>query len=171
MSVNQITQKSNTNGLEKLLAEDPFLSLYKPLFILYCISLIIVLLWPFRFGEPQHVSLLADLRFELLSSEIIYLRDIIQNIVYFIPLSYLATALFWKHRHCSIKVILSCTAFSLCIEVLQHWIPIRFSSALDSLCNLIGAIIGTICYQFIDKHLKSRAKHLAKTLDASYQKE
>ena len=77
-------------------------------------------------------------------------RDLVLNVVGFIPLGFLIPPLVGYNnktiRLVAIAVIVSFSA-SLIIETIQYiWIPGRFSSAYDLASNTFGAIIGAVCY-------------------------
>ena len=70
------------------------------------------------------------------------------NIVLFIPLGYLLTPL-WKSRWISILV---CFAITLAIEITQYIAYLGYFDVDDIISNLIGSLIGVLCYkQFGDK--------------------
>ncbi len=77
-------------------------------------------------------------------------RDIILNIMGFIPLGFfLCSLLLHLHEHDRAKVVFYtffiCFLISIFIEILQAWIPGRSSSMFDLVLNSFGAIIGAFC--------------------------
>ena len=78
------------------------------------------------------------------------LRNIILNILLFIPFGYLLLSLFphlsWWH------VILLGLTFSLCIELLQLITKLGYADVDDLINNTLGAAIGWLCYKLILKN-------------------
>lgn len=76
-------------------------------------------------------------------------REIISNIVAFVPLGFLIAEFFFstkqiKFRLCSIYVILVAFSFSLCIECLQLVLKVGFFELTDLLNNTLGAFLGAL---------------------------
>ncbi|MGR9108482.1 MAG: VanZ family protein [Gammaproteobacteria bacterium] len=81
------------------------------------------------------------------------LRDVIANLIGFIPFGFALAALLVARRRQSVGsiiVIVTLWGFlvSLGIETVQAWIPTRSSSLLDLLLNTVGATIGA-CLRYI----------------------
>ena len=86
-------------------------------------------------------------------------RDLVVNIAGFIPLGFLSmAALTYKHGHKEsfLYIILAVSLgifISLIIETLQfYWVPGRYSSTYDLLCNASGTTIGVMSYIFIGRY-------------------
>ena len=77
------------------------------------------------------------------------LRNIILNILLFIPFGYLFPSLFPKLRWW--QVILLGLAFSLCIELLQLITKLGYADVDDLINNTLGTAIGWLCYKLILK--------------------
>ena len=73
------------------------------------------------------------------------LKNIILNILLFIPFGYLLPSLFTRLR--CWQVILLGLAFSLCIELLQLITKLGFADVDDLINNTLGAAIGWLCYK------------------------
>jgi VanZ family protein len=74
-----------------------------------------------------------------------YAKDVLLNIAGFVPLGLIACAYFsWtRSRWKAILIaITACGALSFVIEVLQYYIPPRFSGTTDILTNTLGAAVG-----------------------------
>ena len=77
--------------------------------------------------------------------------DVIINVLGFVPLGFLAMGLpaemrrtgFWQSLG---WVVAFCLCVSLCIEIVQYFLPGRSSSMVDVLTNTLGALVGaTLC--------------------------
>ena len=77
------------------------------------------------------------------------LRNIILNILLFIPFGYLLPSLFPRLRWW--QVVLLGLAFSLCIELLQLITKLGYADVDDLINNTLGAAIGWLCYKLILK--------------------
>jgi hypothetical protein len=79
-----------------------------------------------------------------------YVRSVLLNIAMFVPLGYLLCA-YWMFtqgsRKAVLRAILGAGLLSLIIEVLQAYIPIRFSGMTDVLTNTLGASLGALLTQ------------------------
>ena len=64
--------------------------------------------------------------------------DYVQNIVLFAPLGWIANRAGWSTR----RTLLAAFAISACIEMAQHWVPGRASTAMDLVCDTAGAALG-----------------------------
>ena len=97
------------------------------------------------FTPLQHVVLSApwrDLRWDRSSIE-----DVTMNIVGFIPFGFFCAAFLRKvQRRSKIALYLYTAliglAFSLAIELMQVYIPTRYSQSTDVICNVMGTITG-----------------------------
>ena len=77
------------------------------------------------------------------------LRNIILNILLFIPFGYLLPSLFPRLRWW--QVVLLGLAFSLCIELLQQITKLGYADVDDLINNTLGAAICWLCYKLILK--------------------
>ena len=78
------------------------------------------------------------------------LRNIILNILLFIPFGYLLPSLFPRLRWW--QVVLLGLAFSLCIELLQLITKLGYADVDDLINNTLGAVIGFLCFKLILKN-------------------
>lgn len=83
-----------------------------------------------------------------------FIRDIIMNLIGFIPLGFFLNATFVKaggsfERHGVLTTVVFCFTVSLAIEILQAWMPSRSSDCLDLLLNTLGALLGVMIYRFL----------------------
>ncbi|HSO18592.1 MAG TPA: VanZ family protein, partial [Desulfosarcina sp.] len=91
------------------------------------------------------------------------LQDMVINLVGFIPLGFLLSALMC-HDHCrplQIRlawVALTCGAVSLAIELTQAWIPTRSSQMLDLILNTLGGGAGVLLHAAFQSILLSKSK-------------
>lgn len=90
-----------------------------------------------------------------------YLRDVFGNIMMFVPIGFLLVMLFTTRNHDrkrnALLVCVMAFLFSMSIEFLQVFLPGRFSSISDILCNTIGACAGAAVFQSILKRMKGDA--------------
>jgi hypothetical protein len=76
-----------------------------------------------------------------------YLRDLVLNVAMFVPVGsifYACWALTRGSRHSIFYAICCGGLLSLVIELLQAWIPVRFSGTTDVITNTAGAALGAI---------------------------
>jgi VanZ family protein len=74
-----------------------------------------------------------------------YARDLLTNIIGFVPLGLIVCAYFvWTRNRWKAILIatLACGMFSFLIEVLQYYIPRRGSGITDIITNTLGAALG-----------------------------
>ena len=80
------------------------------------------------------------------------LRDIVQNVLLFVPFGYFLAVRCdarWSKR-CALAVVLVAAALSAALEALQLFVPERFPSTTDIVCNAAGAAIGLSILLFAD---------------------
>ena len=77
------------------------------------------------------------------------LRQVILNIIFFMPFGFLYTMLYLKKDKKLLKVLVIALVFSTCIETLQFFVG-RFMDVDDIIWNTSGAIIGSIIYFLIN---------------------
>lgn len=89
----------------------------------------------------------------------IYFRDVILNVIMFLPIGYLFSVLFSRRNLKSfllvILTIVSGFLFSLSIELLQAYLPERNSSITDVFSNVLGTISGYLIFRYVSKKGKS----------------
>ncbi len=88
-----------------------------------------------------------------------FLTDVFLNLCGFIPLG--AVAYCWlgrskivSKRYETVVVVTFCFLLSLCMEMLQAWLPGRTSSSLDLILNTMGAWLGILLLNIIWKARK-----------------
>jgi VanZ family protein len=90
-----------------------------------------------------------------------YARDVLVNVAGFVPLGLIACAYFsWTRSHWKAILItaIACGTLSFVIEVLQYYIPRRFSGTTDIITNTLGAAVGAAIMQ------ASAVRHILKEL-------
>jgi VanZ family protein len=91
-----------------------------------------------------------------------YVWDVLRNIVGFMPLGFLLCALLYRAPRFPRAVLLSTLlggTLSLCIEILQAYIPQRGSGMTDVITNTLGTLLGALLLTFsIRSKLTSAAK-------------
>jgi glycopeptide antibiotics resistance protein len=55
----------------------------------------------------------------------------------------------WRVKHPTRAALLLCFVTSLVIEVLQAYIPVRYSGTTDLITNTCGGTVGAMVYQFL----------------------
>ena len=100
-----------------------------------------------------------------------YFVDIIVNIIGFIPLGFVLSAILIGINGTSKKpgvlmTVASCFILSLAIEIIQAWMPSRTSSMLDLMSNTSGALIGSVVYLlFVSLGEKWKIRFIGKSED------
>ena len=137
----------------------------KNILISNLILISIVTLFPFNFSLIEEISIVEIWqRF----NNPTYPLDLIINVVLFIPFGFSCSL--WMHeRGIRWKTILLATFassvfFSLTIEVLQVFLPLRSSTKSDLVTNILGGMIGYSCSYFLSISLSQ----LRKILKAKY---
>ena len=77
------------------------------------------------------------------------LRQVVLNIIFFMPFGFLFTMLYLKKDKKLLKVFVIALVFSTCIETTQFFVG-RFMDVDDIIWNTSGAIIGSIIYFLIN---------------------
>lgn len=77
------------------------------------------------------------------------LRQVVLNIIFFMPFGFLFTMLYLKKDKKLLKVFVMALVFSTCIETTQFFVG-RFMDVDDIIWNTSGAIIGSIIYFLIN---------------------
>ena len=122
------------------------------------------LLLPSRLTFEQRILIPLKLSLQI---EDYNLKDIIVNILGFIPLGFLFSL--WLIRVRKLSIWQACifaivTGFfvSLAIELLQGYLPVRESSQMDLVCNTLGAILGTVAFRLMlsFNHRAAHAVHI-----------
>ena len=93
------------------------------------------------------------------------LRDLVNNLILFIPFGFFSFARSWKTLNKFLAVIVSIGSgfvFSLVIEFAQYFIPDRVSSLVDLLSNSIGTAIGVLFFLMYKKTLLKHNKAIAR---------
>jgi hypothetical protein len=106
-----------------------------------------------KLNIPAHFHILEkrflSLQWRNLEAGKSFVIDSIVNLLGFIPLGFILSALFIQsggilHKRAILFSVALCFLTSLCIEIAQAWIPSRSSQASDLVLNTIGALIGAI---------------------------
>lgn len=103
---------------------------------------------PVIFSVP-HKAMLRSLANEFRPNRK-YTKDVLENIAGFVPLGLIACAYFsWTRNHWKaiVSTTIACGSLSLMIEVLQYYIPQRFSGTTDIMTNTLGAAVGAALIQ------------------------
>jgi len=117
--------------------------------------------WGYNHASRRHLFIPS--KFEVLQKTILvppwvdfrfnrsYLMDILTNILGFIPFgfffsAYLSRKKIMSKRCLFLMAILLGGSLSLCIEVIQVYLPTRNSQLMDVLANSMGAILGATLY-------------------------
>lgn len=77
------------------------------------------------------------------------LRQVVLNIIFFMPFGFLFTMLYLKNDKKLLKVFVIALVFSTCIETTQFFVG-RFMDVDDIIWNTSGAVIGSIIYILIN---------------------
>ena len=106
-------------------------------------------LWPFRFVAPSS----ADwFRLLIVGWGRSGMLDMIRNVVLFVPLG-IAIARCYEFRARPVHRVLTTVATAVCVsygvELLQTFLPSRFSSIFDVLANVSGAVVGVAAYALV----------------------
>jgi len=119
--------------------------------LVYLAFLFCALLYPFQFHPPDwHRPLLSFTRFNTEGYRYLVnnsdIMDVIFNIVFFIPFGVFLFAWLQRFVHGAIMAvsltILGAGAFSMTCEVIQFFLPTRFSAIFDVISNVVGAAMG-----------------------------
>lgn len=108
-----------------------------------------VLIIPKKYKVLKRNILVPFWRIENLNKELVV--DVVLNILGFIPLGYctvdylLQTRRFKKITAFFVTII-SGSLTSLMIEVIQIYLPMRYSSSLDLICNFFGTFLGALLF-------------------------
>ncbi|MEG2787572.1 MAG: VanZ family protein [Romboutsia sp.] len=78
------------------------------------------------------------------------IKHIILNVVYFLPLGFLIPLLFEKYND-FLKVIVISASISIAIEIAQLFTILSVSDIDDIICNIIGSILGLICFKVFER--------------------
>jgi VanZ like family/Concanavalin A-like lectin/glucanases superfamily len=96
-----------------------------------------------------------------------YFQDIVINISGFVPLGFFFCAFLNTRnvRRVSVPLaaIISGTAVSLTIEVLQFYLPTRDSSLTDVMSNALGTVIGVVLHWFMSTSVVALKRRILKT--------
>ena len=104
---------------------------------------------PERFRPVKKTSLLETYLYWLKGR--LYTKDILLNILLFLPLGFIVSALCQHSNVRSLNAFFISVAagffLSLAVELLQFYLPDRFSSATDILSNATGSVIGFFLFR------------------------
>jgi glycopeptide antibiotics resistance protein len=111
------------------------------------VAVLIATLYPFDFALVDNLSIKKIVsRFDNAS----YLKDIVNNILLFIPLGFSYTALLQKKKMKLISnffaLVLVSAGLSLTVEILQIFLDSRSPTPADVVNNTLGGIVGMTCF-------------------------
>lgn len=112
-------------------------------FVLYFTLMPIICSIPFMFNHPfkmMNMNLFDD----LLNQRGDYIRQIVLNVVMFVPFGIMFPMIDKKNNF--VKTVKWSFIISLVIEVLQPLISVRSSDITDLITNVFGAVIGYLIY-------------------------
>jgi glycopeptide antibiotics resistance protein len=142
---------------------DPLSPIYRAAAAFYGIALCVVLLWPFDFvlsPTRSDLPLFLNFPFPLLSTDPRYLRDIVSNVVSFVPWGFLLSGVLTSASRLSVRTVILAMSMGLLlsgtVELLQYWSASRFSSLLDVLTNITGTGVGLVFYRWYGNLLDDR---------------
>jgi VanZ family protein len=102
------------------------------------------LTWPATFA-PYRLTVLQSPREYWPDPRRPFVKDILANIVLYLPIGYLLSAMVRQQYPTSFTVampVFSSALVSFVIEILQAYLPTRYSSSMDVIVNSLGAGIG-----------------------------
>jgi hypothetical protein len=101
---------------------------------------------PARFTPYHRITLLDTFRF--MGKQRPYIPDIVANIFFFLPVGFFSALVFLRKFKNILPVIAVSVAIglalSVCVEVLQIFLPSRYSSMFDVLSNTAGTALGAL---------------------------
>lgn len=114
------------------------------------LTVLIATLYPFNFSFSDSISIQTILAsFDNASS----FKDLVNNILLFIPLGFSSTALLQEINMKPIRkfftLIIISASLSLTVEILQIFLPSRSPTPADIANNTIGGIVGVICFYIL----------------------
>lgn len=101
--------------------------------------------WRFHFHSSEYGLIFNFLRSWNAGSARFEVRDIFINLALYVPYGaagYWALRNAWRRAARAAAVILSAFLLSLCMELMQVYVPGRVGSLRDLTCNVAGAAIG-----------------------------
>ena len=121
--------------------------LFNLMFIVYLLVLFqLVTSQDMAYGGTNLVPFKEIMRYDLFSTS--FIKQVLGNILLFVPLGYFAT------HYCKLKGVVSITIISLLssatIEIVQHFIG-RSVDIDDVILNVFGGIVGFLFYRLLSK--------------------
>jgi len=86
-------------------------------------------------------------------------RDVLLNILAFIPIGFFFYGALRGQRRSSLIVLASGALFTLAIESIQYFIPARTSSFADVIDNCVGIAVGIVLFKIYGRLLRTRYQH------------
>jgi glycopeptide antibiotics resistance protein len=134
--------------------------LTKILFVIYLIAIFWIIVFKFNlpfsyFGNMRSINLIP-FNESLIINGMLYFREIIMNVVIFVPFGIYAGILF-KRWNIAKKVFLFSLISFIC-EGFQFVLGIGASDITDIICNTLGGVIGVMLYNGIEKIIKDSVK-------------
>ena len=136
-----------------------YLNLVNVLFIIYCILLIWIILFKLSFTTNEITNLVKVnpinlIPFRYYNGARNHLKEIIQNVIIFIPLGIYLKMLNKNNK----QVILYGLIFSLVLEVSQFIFKLGACDITDIITNTSGTILGLLGYLLLVKLFKNKDK-------------
>ena len=136
-----------------------YLNLVNVLFIIYCILLIWIILFKLSFSTNEITNLVKVnpinlIPFRYYNGTINHLKEIIQNVIIFIPIGIYLKMLNKNNK----QVILYGFIFSLILEISQFIFKLGTCDITDIIANTFGTILGLLGYLLLVKLFKNKVK-------------
>lgn len=89
----------------------------------------------------------------------ILIKDAIVNLIGFMPLGFFLAAIFSCRGGISLGmrwalILLFVFSFSMLIEIVQIWLPLRYSSSMDLMLNTFGGGLGVLIFNISGRYLR-----------------
>ena len=136
-----------------------YLNLVNVLFIIYCVLLIWIILFKLSFSTNELTNLVKVnpinlIPFRYYNGARNHLKEIIQNVIIFIPLGIYLKMLNKNNK----QVILYGLIFSLVLEISQFIFKLGACDITDIITNTSGTILGLLGYLLLVKLFKNKDK-------------
>lgn len=140
------------------------------LFVISSLLLILIAtLYPFNFSLIEELSIVKIAKgFHHVSNP----QDLLANILLFMPFGFASTWL--MHLRCqkgikvTLIVLVVCLSLSAIVEVLQIFLPHRFSTKTDIFANSLGGFLGWLSFSLLYFYSSASVSRLKKVLKLKY---